>query len=292
MAVMRYGDDRALSRATRRAAVHVGVALLVTAVFVLLSVALVAAKFGFWAAIHGGGGLLSTGLSVVHWWGALLILLGAVVIVTIRLLRAAPEPSMPRTAYDLEQDHPARDALARLAALADMPVPALRVVPSTQLNAFVVDDPDLPVTVLLTEGALYGLTPDELEAVLAHELFHVAHGDTRLTRRLEQVADIAEQRAPRFASGYVLRAVRSMMRQRELSADRHAALLTGHPSVLLAAVQRCDASEGGAMRDLREVATVGFVASEPGYAGPGTDTHPSIPERAEVLARVASSLGS
>lgn len=292
MAATRYGDDRALSRATRRAAVRVGAALMVTAVFVLLSVALVAAKFGFWAAIHGGGGLVTTVLSVVHWWGALLLLLGAVALVTARLLRAAPEPSMPGSAYDLPQGHPARQALDRLAALADVSAPALMVVPSPRLNAFVVDDPDLPVTVLLTEGALLGLTPDELEAVLAHELFHVAHGDTRLTRRLEQVADIAEQRAPRFASGYVLRAVRAMMRQRELSADRHAALLTGHPSLLLAAVQRCDASDGAVGRDLREVATVGFVASCSGGVRPGTGTHPSVGERAEVLARVASSLGT
>lgn len=292
MTAPRYGDDRALTAATRRAALRVGVALLVTAVFVLLSVALVGAKFGFWAAIHGGGGLIGTGLSIVHWWGALLILLAAVALVTVRLLRAAPEPSMPRSAYDLPPEHPARDSLARLAALADMPAPALRIVPSTQLNAFVVDDPDLPVTVLLTEAALLELPPEELEAVLAHELFHVAHGDTRLTRRLEQVADIAEQRAPRFASGFVLRSVRAMMRQRELSADRHAALLTGHPSVLLAAVQRCDASDGAVVRDLREVATVGFVATDDVGYPRATDTHPSAAERAEVLARVATSLGT
>lgn len=291
MAASRYGEDRALTRATRRAAVRVGVALFVTAVFVLLSVALVGAKLGFWAAIHGGGGLIGQGLSIVHWWGALLILLGAVVVVTIRLLRAAPEPSMPATAYDVAEEHPAHGTLARLAALAGMPAPALRAVPSSRLNAFVVDDPELPVTVLLTEAALDGLPPDELEAVLAHELFHVAHGDTRLTRRLEQVADIAEQRAPRFASGYVLRSVRSMMRQRELSADRHAALLTGHPSVLLAAVQRCDGSGGAVPRDLREVSTVGFVASHDATDDAGAATHPTATERAEVLARVATSLG-
>ena len=291
MTAPRYGDDRALTAATRRAALRVGVALLVTAVFVLLSVALVGAKFGFWAAIHGGGGLIGTGLSIVHWWGALLILLGAVVIVTIRLLRTPPEPSMPRTAYDVEPDHPARGTLDRLASLADMPAPVLRAVPSNRLNAYVVDDPDLPVTVLVTEAALEQLPPEELEAVLAHELFHVAHGDTRLTRRLGQVADIAEQRSPRFASGYVLRAVRTMMRQRELSADRHAALLTGRPTVLLAAVQRCDASDAGVNRDLREVATVGFVASDAGGHRHDESTHPTAAERAEVLARVARSLG-
>ena len=49
----RYGEDRALTRATRRAAVHVGVALLVTSVFVLLSVALVGAKQG--GGDNGGG---------------------------------------------------------------------------------------------------------------------------------------------------------------------------------------------------------------------------------------------
>lgn len=292
MAVVRYGEDRELTRATRRAAFRVGVAIAVTAVFVLLSVALVGAKFGLWAAMHGGWGMLGSGLSFVHWWGALLIFVVAVAVVTRRLLREAPEPSMPRTAYDLPAEHPARGSLARLAALAGMPEPVLRAVPSTQRNAFVVDDPDLPVTILVTEAALLELPPGELEAVLAHELFHVAHGDTRLTRRLEQVADIAERKAPWFASGYVLRSVRSMMRQRELSADRHAAMLTGRPSVLLAAVQSCGDSDGGVTRDLREVALVGFVATDRRAVPSDTDTHPTADERAEVLARVATSLGS
>lgn len=287
----RYGEDKALSRATRRAALRVGVAVAVTALFVIVSFALVAAKLGFWAAIHGGGGLLGTAFGVVHWWGALLIFLGVVTIVTVRLLSSAPQASMPRTAYGLPAGHPARDSLARLAVLADMPAPDLRVVPAAQSNAYVVDDPEQPVTILLTEAALVGSPPDELEAMLAHELFHVAHGDTRLTRRLEQIADVAEAKAPRFASGFVLRSVRTMMRQRELSADRAAALLTGRPSVLLAAVERCSDSHGSTTRDLREVATVGFVAT--GDDGrPGTGTHPPASERAEVLARVARSLGS
>jgi Zn-dependent protease with chaperone function len=291
MTTARYGDDPQLTRAARAAALRVAVAVAVTGILVVLSVALIGAKFGIFAVMHGGSGLLREGLTVVHWWGALLIFLGVVTIVTLRLVRAAPDPSMPRTAYELADDHPARQSLARLASLAGMSTPALLVVPSAQANAFVVDDDDHPVTVLITEGALTDLPGDELEAVLAHELFHVAHGDTRLTRRLEHLAGIAEKRSPWFGSGFVLRSVRAMARQRELSADRHAALLTGHPSVLLAAVQRCSGSEGGVTRDLREVATVGFVSTTSTYLR-DTETHPSTDERAEVLARVASSLGS
>lgn len=289
-AASRYGDDPALTRAARAAAMRVAAAVAVTGVIVVVSVALVGAKFGFFAVAHGGSGLLRGGLSIVHWWGALLIFLGVVAVVTVRLLRSAPQPSMPRSAYELPPDHPARASLARLASLAGMPVPALRVVPSEQANAFVVDDVDHPVTVLVTEAALAELPGEELEAVLAHELFHVAHGDTRLARRLEHLADVADKRSPWFGAGFVLRSVRAMSRQRELSADRHAAMLTGHPTVLLSAVQRCSGTTGGVARDLREVATVGFVATRHGFE-PETETHPSTDERAEVLARVAASLG-
>lgn len=290
MAASRYGDDPVLTRAARAAALRVAAAVAVTGLLIVLSVALVGAKLGFFAVAHGGSGLLRGGLSIVHWWGALLIFAGIVVLVTIRLLRTAPLPSMPSTAVALPEDHPARQSLARLASMAGLPTPALRVVPSTQPNAFVVDDPDLPVTVLVTRGALDELPGDELEAVLAHELFHVAHGDTRLTRRLEHLADVAERRSPWFGSGFVLRSVRAMSRQRELSADRHAALLTGRPTVLLSAVQRCSGASAGVARDLREVATVGFVATS-SHHPEQAETHPSVEERAEVLSRVAASLG-
>jgi heat shock protein HtpX len=84
-----------------------------------------------------------------------------------------------------------------------------------------------------------------------------------------------------------------MMRQRELSADRAAALLTGRPTTLLAAIERCsDSASLTPTRDLRAALTVGFVAAVATPRGVGESTHPDLHERAEVLARVAGSLGS
>ena len=98
---------------------------------------------------------------------------------------------------------------------------------------------------------------------------------------------MAHRKAPSFVAQYVQRSVRAMMRQRELSADRAAALLTGRPSSLLHAVESCTSSYGSPSTDLREVAGVAFVANGRHDA----DTHPSTAERAAVLARVATALG-
>jgi len=288
----RYGEDRELSRAARSAAAHVGVAVAVTGLFIVVSTAVVLAKFGFIFATHGAGSLIGFGLSAVHWWGALLVFLAIVVVVTVRLVTAPSNARMPRDLVELDPDHPARAILARLAALADMPTPALLVLESASANSFVVDVPEHPVTLVVTSTALSTCPTDELEAMFAHELFHVAHGDTALTRRLEQLADVAGTRAPHGVAAYVLRSVRAMMRQRELSADRAAALLTGRPSTLLAAIQRCsDSASLAPSRDLREALTVGFVAGSGPSRGAGEATHPDLRERADVLARVASSLG-
>jgi heat shock protein HtpX len=287
----RYGEDRELSRATRRAAVHVGVAVALTGLAIVISTALVLAKFGIMFATHGLGALIGSGFGVLHWWGALLVFLAIVTIVTVRLVTAPSNARIPRNLVELDPDHRARAILNRLTSLADMPTPVIMAMDSEAANSFVVDVPGHPVTIVVTTTALASCPPDELEAMLAHELFHVAHGDTGLTRRLEQLADIAEVKAPRVISSYVMRAVRTMMRQRELSADRAAALLTGRPSVLLSAIERCSSSATlSPTRDLRAAMTVGFVAA---IVKPSAEesTHPTMQARAEVLARVAASLG-
>jgi Zn-dependent protease with chaperone function len=272
--------------------VHLGVAVALTGLAIVLSTAVVLATFGIVFATHGMGSLIGGGLGVLHWWGALLVFLAIVAVVTVRLVTAPSDARMPRNLLELDADHRARATLARLAALADMPTPVLVAIDSEAANSFVVDGPGHPVTIVVTTTALTSCPPDELEAMLAHELFHVAHGDTGLTRRLEQLADIADDRAPRFIASYVMRAVRTMMRQRELSADRAAALLTGRPSTLLAAIERCSGSASlSPTRDLRAAMSVGFVAAIVKPRSAAEATHPTLQQRSEVLARVASSLG-
>ena len=257
-ATTRYGDDPELTRATRRAALRVGLAVVLLVLVILASAVL----------------LVSAG-------------------VTVWLLRSHDDAHLPRSVDEVPADSPAAQSLARLAALAAVPVPGLVLVDAPERNAFVVEGRQVPATICLSRAAFLELPPDQLEAVLAHELFHVAHGDTRLSTRLEQIAATADRRAPDAVSDFVLKAVRSMMRQRELSADRAAALLTGRPSAVVAALQSCAGhSTGIPTRDLRDAMSLAFVSPRQSSLRHWSDTHPSMDERTEVLARVAASLGT
>jgi heat shock protein HtpX len=83
------------------------------------------------------------------------------------------------------------------------------------------------------------------------------------------------------------------MRQREHAADRAAALLTGRPSSMVAAIEACS-SDGASIRDadLRAAVALGFVPPRERGFGYPEDTHPTLAKRTEVLARVATTLGS
>lgn len=70
------------------------------------------------------------------------------------------------------------DRLEKLCDRAGLPKPALYIVPSEAPNAFATGrDPD-HAAIALTKGIIELLTPDELDAVIAHELTHVRNRDT------------------------------------------------------------------------------------------------------------------
>jgi heat shock protein HtpX len=278
----RYGDDPELVRATRVAVVHLAFALAVAAVAVLASFALLFGKFLFF----------SRQWQLLHGWG-LVALVALGVLLTVRAFRRGSAAArLPRGARIMDLDEPAVQQLVRLCSMADQPVPRLAEVAMGMRNAFVVEPADGPITICVSRRAVEELAPDQLEAVLAHELFHVAHGDVSLVRRLEHVADVVEERAPFMLIDVVLAGVRRMQRQRELSADRAAAMLIGSPSTLLAALESCDPTPGGIpLRDLRDDLVTAFVAAPGASLGGPLDTHPTLGERRELLARVAAQLG-
>lgn len=167
----------------------------------------------------------------------------------------------------------------RLCALANMPKPRVAIAPSPMLNAFATGRNSKTAVLVVTTGLLNNqdLTDQELEAVLAHELSHVAHKDV-VVMTVASFLGIIAGLLVRFAFyselfggggrgrggnnnnggalpvifivlivGMVTYAIsflliRLLSRYRELAADRSGALLTGQPSALASALQKVSGS--------------------------------------------------
>ena len=175
----------------------------------------------------------------------------------------------------------------RLCALADMDKPRVAIAPTRMPNAFATGRNSKNSVLCVTEGMLnLGLSRDELEGVLAHELSHVAHKDVQVMTvagllgivagLLVRFAFYSELFGGRrgggnnsqaalliplimlvsivvYAVSFVL--IRMLSRYRELAADRSGALLTGQPSALSSALTKVSTSMSGIPNeDLRKAA--------------------------------------
>jgi heat shock protein HtpX len=159
----------------------------------------------------------------------------------------------------------------RLCALANMDKPRVAIAPTSMPNAFATGRNSKNSVLCVTQGLLgpqLGLTKDELEGVLAHELSHVAHKDVQVMTVASLLAIVAgllvrfafyselfgggrrsnnQNALPIIAIIMVVSVVvyaisflliRVLSRYRELAADRSGALLTGQPSALASALQK------------------------------------------------------
>jgi heat shock protein HtpX len=72
------------------------------------------------------------------------------------------------------------DSVETLSIKAGIPKPKVYVLPDPALNAFATGRNPQHAHVAVTQGLLESLAPDELEAVIAHELGHVRNYDIRL----------------------------------------------------------------------------------------------------------------
>jgi heat shock protein HtpX len=223
-----------------------------------------------------------------------------------------------------EQEEPALHGLVqRLAAMADLPLPRIVVAPTDVPNAFAAGRSPRDAVIVVTRGLLDRLTPQELEAVLAHELAHVGNRDAFVMTLVSAPAMLggrlvswAESLPGRVGVGgkvllffvllycllplfliWVLYAiavaiVRTISRYREFVADRGAVLLTGAPEQLMSALQRL-ASDLPLIpnEDLRQVAGASalfIVPAEPttGFSVDPGRLFPSHPPLKERLARL------
>jgi heat shock protein HtpX len=215
----------------------------------------------------------------------------------------------------------------RLCALADMPKPRVGVADLDVPNAFATGRSPNHSVVCVTTGLLRTLNAEELEAVLAHELSHVAHRDVlvmtvaasagiiagMLTRGAQYGAIFGDRRSNNNNTGglpvwlvvllvsLVVYAVSFLLlkllsRYRELAADRAAAYLTMKPGALASALQKISGQMSRIpQRDLREVSAMNAFFIAPAVSGVNlktlTSTHPTLEQRLQQLARIQAQLG-
>jgi heat shock protein HtpX len=72
------------------------------------------------------------------------------------------------------------NALENLCILRGLPMPALQIIETPALNAYASGLREGQYVVAVTRGLVDTLEPDELEAVLAHELTHIRNRDTQM----------------------------------------------------------------------------------------------------------------
>jgi heat shock protein HtpX len=212
----------------------------------------------------------------------------------------------------------------RLAIQADIPMPRVAVAQTPMPNAFAVGRTPKSATVCVTSGLLGLLEQGELEAVLGHELTHIANRDVMVMTLASFFASIAsfivqmgfwfgaafdDDREGGGAAGAVVvilvsaivyvvswLLLQALSRYREFAADRGSAILTGRPSALISALYKIEGGMGAIpQRDLR-AASSELAAF---YIFPPTAkksisamfaTHPTLEQRVKALSRLESQL--
>jgi heat shock protein HtpX len=169
--------------------------------------------------------------------------------------------------------------IEKLCIQADLPKPKIAVADTDVPNAFAAGRSQKSATVCATTGIMRRLSPSELEGVMAHELAHVKHRDVLVMTIASFFASLAalmlqfgfffggghdggDDENPSFLvillvsfAVYVISffLMMALSRYREFAADRGAAIVTGRPSALSAALVKIStAVEQLPMRDLRE----------------------------------------
>ena len=204
----------------------------------------------------------------------------------------------------------------RLCLAADLPRPEIVLEPQPQPNSWIVQMPGMTPRLHVTKALLDLLEPEELQAVLAHELSHVANHDAAVMTVVGMPGALLLTGARRAARGGWLPmqigaliagliglcsrvGTSSLSRSRELVADRGACAITG-PAIgagLRAAEglgRAAPAAVGRSARDgrakpvssgRRRAATAQVVRRQP--AGPAAHRDPSVARSAAGRAGAA-----
>ena len=215
----------------------------------------------------------------------------------------------------------------KLSAEAGIPKPRVAIVPSEVPNAFATGRSVNHSVIAATQGLLQRLSPEEVEAVLAHELSHVRNHDVAVITIASFLAIVAQFIMNSFMFGGMMGGgrggqgdrrgipvlllvlvasaivyflgmmlVRMLSRYREYAADRGSAIITGHPSNLISALLKISGvMERVPKRDLRAQEGMNQFFIVPQLAGRSLmelfSTHPPIEKRIRQLERMEQSMG-
>lgn len=218
----------------------------------------------------------------------------------------------------------------RLCAMADLPKPRIAVVPSDVPNAFATGRNPKHAAVAVTEGLWHRLEPQEVEAVLAHELSHVANRDVLVMTVASFFAMLAalltrfglyagmfggfgggnrnsngNNQVPvwlivtavaiiTYAISFIL--IRTISRYREYAADRGSAIITGAPENLMSALQKISSGITQIpQQDLREVQGMNAFFIIPTNWKTNMSEwmmdHPPLEKRLAALSQIARDMG-
>jgi heat shock protein HtpX len=213
--------------------------------------------------------------------------------------------------------------IQRLAIQADIPMPRVALAQTPMPNAFAIGRSPKSATVCVTSGLLDLLNQGELEAVLGHELTHVANRDVMVMTLASFFASIAsfivqmgfwfggmfndnEEGGGVSAIAVILISaavyvvswllLQALSRYREFAADRGSAIITGRPSALISALMKIDGRMNQIpQRDLRAASSelAAFYIFPPKVKQSVSSlfsTHPSLEKRIAALSRLEGQL--
>ena len=225
-----------------------------------------------------------------------------------------------------EGDNPTLFKVVRnVAQKAKIPMPKVGIVDSPQPNAFATGRGPNKAVVCATSSILQTLTPDELEAVIGHEIGHVVHRDVLMSSVAATIAGAISYIGQiamfsmlfgggrdRNGGGSPLALLAIILvplgatfvqlgisRDDEYNADEYGAKLTRNPGGLVRALEKISAKA-----QTRPIATSANRAPSPATASlwivnpfRGSSlvemfsTHPSLPHRVERLRKIGREIG-
>jgi heat shock protein HtpX len=219
------------------------------------------------------------------------------------------------------------DTVERLCAMADLPKPRVAMMDTPVPNAFATGRSPKHAAVCVTTGLWERLEPKEIEAVLAHELSHIANRDVLVMTVASFFAMLAglltrfglyagmlgggggrrdNNNGPPvwlivlavsiavYVISYIL--IRTLSRYREYAADRGSALITGAPEYLMSALQKISSQMTLIPnRDLRQVEGMNAFFIVPAKVKSAAAElfmdHPPLEKRIAALAEIAREMG-